>query len=90
MFHRIGALRALMIRIDLTTPYDLMDERLKSRGCGQKTDHQETRDPQLPCIFLFADLYYGLGLFSDVLSFVILKKPFGATTSKPVLRSPFT
>ena len=32
MFHRIGALRALMIRIDLTTPYDLMDERPGSAG----------------------------------------------------------
>lgn len=29
-------------------------ERLKSRGCGQVTHHQETRDPQLACIFLFA------------------------------------
>jgi len=28
-------------------------ERLKSRGCGQVTLHQETRDPQLACIFLF-------------------------------------
>ena len=28
------------------------DERLKSRGRGQVTVHQETRDPQLACIFL--------------------------------------
>ena len=30
-----------------------LGERLKSRGCGQLTYHQETRDPQLACIFLF-------------------------------------
>jgi hypothetical protein len=31
----------------------MLDERLKSRGCGEKPDHQETRAPQLPCIALF-------------------------------------
>ena len=29
-------------------------ERFKSRGCGQVTYHQETRDPQLACIFQLA------------------------------------
>jgi hypothetical protein len=28
-----------------------IDERLKSRGCGQVTYHQEARDPQRACIF---------------------------------------
>ncbi|MFM7869800.1 MAG: hypothetical protein ACKPHU_36735, partial [Planctomycetaceae bacterium] len=30
-------------------------ERQKSRGCGEKPYHQETRDPQLPCISLLFD-----------------------------------
>ncbi len=30
-----------------------MPERLNSRGCGRVTHHQETRDPQLACNFLF-------------------------------------
>jgi hypothetical protein len=25
-----------------------IDERLKSRGCGEKPDHPKTRNPQLP------------------------------------------
>jgi hypothetical protein len=36
-----------------TTPKPSAAERLKSRGCGQVTVHQETRDPQLACISLF-------------------------------------
>ncbi len=36
------------------------DERPKSRGCGRVTYHQETRDPQLACIFLFVGLSSGI------------------------------
>jgi len=31
-----------------------VDERPKSLGCGQVNYHQETRDPQLACIFLLS------------------------------------
>ena len=42
-----------MIRIDFVSHHDFTDERPQSRGCGQVTYHQETRDPQLACIVLF-------------------------------------
>ena len=33
----------------------LHHERPNSRGCGRVTHHQETRDPQLACIFLLSE-----------------------------------
>ncbi len=51
-----------------------MAERPKSRGCGQVTYHQETRDPQLACIFLLPDL--GIGKQH---SKFIREDPFGPT-----------
>ncbi len=38
----------------------VVGERPKSRGCGQVTYHQETRDPQLTCIFLLLQILVGI------------------------------
>jgi hypothetical protein len=52
-----------------TKPQARYDERLKSRGCGRVTCHQETRDPQLACISLFVAFYIVLTCSSSKLCF---------------------
>ena len=62
MFHWIGALRALMIRIDLDSPYDLTGERHTSPSRDDRRSVVVKDRPRLRCTCLFG-LFAGRFVF---------------------------
>ena len=62
-FEKTELLGARLIQL-----HSLTGERLKSRGCGERPHHHDTRDPQLPCISLLFCVF-GLGHTSTAIVF---------------------